>query len=424
MAPVKLIVAGAGIRGRTYAEYAAQYPEKAQIVGVAEPREWYRESLAEIHNIPRKYRFKSWEEIAQVPKFADAVIIGMQDRLHVEPTETFAAMGYHLLLEKPMAPDAEGCHRIMQALRENGVICATGHILRYHNATRLLKEIIDSGALGEIVAVQHSEPVWYWHMAHGFVRGNWRNETETSPLLLQKSCHDIDWLRYIIGKPCTAVSSFGSRQYFRAEERPENAADRCVDCPSEVEAACPYSAQRIYYRFLHSDNKAPVEVLVPNPTMSSLETALREGPYGRCVFACDNDVVDHQVVNLVYEGGATAAFTMTGFGSPEGRKTSIHGTRGSLECNAWKMEVYDFLLDKRTTYEVEHPDPFLDHPRKGSSYRLMENFIDAVAADDPARIIANVEESYESCLAIFAAERARHQNTVEYPLNPFKDKTS
>lgn len=421
MSPLKLIVIGAGNRGRAYARYADFFPNDVQIVGVAEPKEKERELFAERYKIPQTSVFRCWQDAAKVPKFADGVIIATHDPLHVEPTEAFAAMGYHILLEKPMAKDTEGCLRILKAIRSAGVVAVLGHILRYTKYTRLVKSVIDSGTLGDLVSVQHIEPVWYWHLAHGFVRGSWRNDAVSSPMLLQKSCHDIDWLRYLIGKSCLRVSSFGSKKHFIPANRPEGAADRCLDCPAHVEAACPYSARRIYYKFLHSDNKGPAEVLVQNPTCFSLEEALRHGIYGRCAYVCDNDVVDHQSVILEYEDNVTVSFTMTGFGSPQGRSTTFHGTRGCMTCDASKVTVYDFLNNTTRHIDLHENDhPVFDLPRVGGNYALMRNFYEAVIANDPSLVVAGLDESLEVCQTIFAAEKSRLSQCVETVFYPFK----
>lgn len=414
MEPVKLIVVGAGNRGQAYAKFAECCPDKVKIVGVAEPREWHREDMAKRHSIPSEHVFKCWTELAKVPKFADGVIISTLDDMHVEPVEAFAKLKYHILLEKPMAPDEEGCRRIYQAIKENGVIAAVCHVLRYTAYTRKLKSIVDAGKLGEIVAVQHFEPVGFWHQAHSFVRGNWRNAEETSPMLLQKSCHDLDWLRYIIGKPCEKISSFGSLKHFKKSEQPIGAADRCLDCPAHVEAACPYSARRIYFGFMNKGMTGwPLDVVVPDATYESIEAALRTGPYGRCVYACDNDVVDNQVVNMLFEGGTTASFLMTAFSPHEGRKTTIHGTRGYLIGDSAKIRVYDFLTEQWTEYDTRQGDNSILGGHGGGDGGIMNDFVTAVATNDPSQILSGPDVSLETHLSVFAAERARLRGTVE-----------
>ncbi|MEZ4621396.1 MAG: Gfo/Idh/MocA family oxidoreductase [Caldilineaceae bacterium] len=246
MKPVSFIVAGAGSRGTGYASYATHRPELAELVGVAEPREIPRMRLATEHDVAPENIFLDWKDAAAREKFADAVVITTQDAMHTEPAIAFAEKGYHLLLEKPMAPTADECRRIVDAVKANGVMLAVGHVMLYTPYTQALRRVLDEGTIGEIVSIQHLEPVGYWHQAHSFVRGNWRNEAESSFMLLAKSCHDIDWLRYIMGERCQSVSSFGSLKHFRKEEKPEEAGDavRCTHC--DYEPQCPYSAKKLY----------------------------------------------------------------------------------------------------------------------------------------------------------------------------------
>lgn len=415
MEPVKLIVVGAGNRGHAYAKYAELCPDMLQIVGVAEPREWHRNDIATTHKIPPEHVFHCWTELAKVPKFADGVIISTQDNMHVDPVEAFAALKYNILLEKPMAPNEADCRRIHKAIKENGIISAVCHVLRYTAYSRKLKEIVDSGKLGEIISMQHLEPVGFWHQAHSFVRGNWRNEDQSSPMLLQKSCHDMDWMRYILGKRCLKVASFGSLKHFKASERPEGAADRCLDCPAHVETQCPYSARKIYFNFLNKGIKGwPLEILDPEPTPQSIENALRNGPYGRCVYACDNDVVDNQVINLEFEGGATASFLMTAFTPSEGRKTTLHGTRGYLVGDSAMIKTYDYLTDKWTEVDTRQGDNSILGGHGGGDGGIIRDFVEAVRNNDPERILSGPEVSLETHLSVFAAERARKNNTVEW----------
>ena len=310
MAPVSIIVVGAGQRGSGYARWALRNPDRATVVAVAEPNGTRRARLAAEHRIAAGNAAADWRELAERGRFADAVLICTQDRMHVEPAEAFAALGYHILLEKPMAPDEAGCRRIVAAVEEAGVMLAVGHVLRYTPYTTAVKEIVDSGELGEIMSVQHLEPVGFWHHAHSYVRGNWRRGDIAASMLMAKSCHDLDWLQYILGRVPLRVSSFGSLTHFTPASRPEGAADRCAGCAAEAD--CPYSAPRFYGELLRrGEHGWPLSVVVDEFTPAALDEALRDGPYGRCVYACDNDVVDHQVVALEFPGAVTATFTMT-----------------------------------------------------------------------------------------------------------------
>jgi predicted dehydrogenase len=411
MRPVDLIVVGAGNRGSRYAEYALEYPERLRIVGVAEPRPYFRERLAGAHRIPPGSVLSDWRHLAERPRLADGAIIATQDTMHVEPAVVLAAKGYHLLLEKPMAPDPAGCRRIVEAVEASDIIFSVCHVLRYTPYTVTLKRLLDAGAIGEVVSLQRLEPVGYWHQAHSYVRGNWRSEAESSFMLLTKSCHDLDWIRYIVGKRCQAVSSFGALTHFRRENQPPGAADRCVLCA--VERQCPYSAVKIYLGRVRSGRLGwPVDVIAAPVTEANVLAALEEGPYGRCVYACDNDVVDHQVVNLLFEGDRTASFTMTAFTRAGYRRTGIFGTRGELEGDGERIWVHSFLTDRTELHETESAASAGLSGHGGGDYGVIDAFVRAVAHGDRSLILSGPEEALESHLMVFAAEQARRENRV------------
>ena len=413
--PVKLAVIGAGARGFGYATYARQFPERLQIVAVADPDDFRRNKMGNLYNIPEAMRFKSYQEFVAQPKMCDAVAICTQDNLHEAPAIACAKCGYHILLEKPMAPTAQACKNIVAAVKEAGVMFAVCHVLRYTKYTEAVRNILKSGEIGEIMTIQHLEPLGYWHQAHSFVRGNWRNEAESSFMLLAKSCHDIDWLRGIMGKKCTRIQSFGSTRHFRASEKPAGAADRCVDCPQVIESFCPYSAKKIYFRdrLCKGHDKWPVSVLAPEITKETLDNALKSGPYGRCVYACDNDVVDNQIVNMTFEDGSTAQMLMTGFNFHGSRHTRIFGSHGELETDGRFVKVRHFLNDTERVIDTEvSNDGGILTGHGGGDFGLMQNFVEAVASNDPSLILTGIDETLESHLMVFAAEKSRRNGNV------------
>jgi len=409
MKAVRLLIIGAGSRGTTYASLAR--PNEARVVGVAEPRDAWRERMAEAHAVPPANVTRDWHELASRVKLADAVVIATPDRLHVEPAIAFARKGYHVLLEKPMASDEDGCRRIVTAVLDAGVVFAVCHVLRYTPYSRRITELVEGGAIGDVVSVQHLEPVGYWHQAHSYVRGNWRREDLASSMLLAKCCHDLDWIRYLVGARCTTVQSFGSLRHFRAGQGPPHAARRCLDCPAE--SGCPYSAVKIYLgRVASGQTGWPVDVLVPEVTEASVLEALHTGPYGRCVYGCDNDVVDHQIVNMLFEGGPTASVTMIGFTEADHRQTRIFGTRGQLVGDGRTIRRFDFLTDRWEVSEAGAADPSILGGHGGGDAGLMEAFVDAVRHGDQHRVLSGPEESLESHMMAFAAERSRIENRV------------
>ena len=411
MPPIKVLSIAAGSRGSGYATYAEKHPDRVEIVGVAEPRDFYRQQMVGNYDIPMANTFTDWREAAERDKFADAVIIATQDAMHTAPAIAFAEKGYHILLEKPMAPTEEECIQIAGAAKRNGVILAVCHVMRYTRYTQMLKQVMASGVIGDVVNLQHLEPVGYWHQAHSFVRGNWRNEAESSFMLLAKSCHDLDWIRHIMGVSCQSLSSFGSLKHFRKAEQPEGASDRCLDC--DVEAECPYSAKKIYLgRLAKGQTGWPTNVLTPDVTEANVMDALQKCPYGRCVYACDNDVVDNQVVNMLFEGGRTASFTMTAFNAAGHRKTHIFGTRGSLYGDGTQITRFDFLTDQTEVVDTSSTDASILGGHGGGDYGIMHSFVAAVTTGDPSKILSGADESLETHRMVFAAERARNEHCV------------
>jgi len=412
--PVTLAIVGAGKRGEAYADYAKKHPDLAKVVAVAEPREFQRDRLASRNGVKSENVFKSWEDLAARPQLADAVLICTQDRMHLGPALAFAPRGYALLLEKPMSPSLDDCERIVSCVKKHGNLFAVCHVLLYTEFTRKLMEILKKGLIGQVVSMQHMEPVGWWHQAHSFVRGNWRNEHESSFMLLAKSCHDMDWIRHVMGRHCLRVASFGSLRHFKASERPAGAADRCLDC--SVEKMCPYSAKRFYLDQFGRDATIDycVDVITSDHTLEGVRKALREGPYGRCVYACDNDVVDNQVVNLEFEGPATANFMMTAFTPALHRQTRIFGTRGYIETDSVKINVFDFISEKTTVYDtsVTGNSATAASGHGGGDYFLMKAFVEAVSTGDQNRVWSGPEASLESHRMVFAAEMARRQNGV------------
>ncbi|MFH1567289.1 MAG: gfo/Idh/MocA family oxidoreductase, partial [Gemmatimonadota bacterium] len=224
-------------------------------------------------------------------------------------------------------------------------------------------------------------------------------------------CHDLDWLRHVMGEPCQAIQSFGSLKHFRASEKPAGAADRCLDC--RVEAECPYSARRIYISRVEKGHTGwPVDVLTPDTTVTGVMEALRTGPYGRCVYACDNDVVDNQVVNILFAGGKTASFCMEGLSEGGHRRTCLFGTRGQIHGDGRYLKRFDFLTEQTETIDTEAADSSILGGHGGGDYGLMSSFVDAVAHGDQSRVLSGPAETLETHLMVFAAERSRRDGTV------------
>lgn len=340
--PVRLAVIGAGARGTyAYAPYALRHPEDLAIVAAAEPDAFRRERFARMYGLADSACFTAAD--AMLDRSAalrpDAVLIASPDAAHVGHIRSALRAGIPILAEKPLASKLEELDEIEDLLERTGTPFMICHVLRHTAFFRTIKRLLDEGAVGRIMSIQHNENVGHFHMAHSFVRGNWRNTAESSPMILAKCCHDMDILNWLIDADCERVASFGSRAHFRADRAPEDAPERCLEgCPAE--RGCPYSARR----YLEDQEHDPMIASFARTVRAAandatLEDALRRGPYGRCVYRCDNDVVDHQVASLEYSNGATVSFAMTGFTQRCERTLKITGTDGEIRAAMERAEI-------------------------------------------------------------------------------------
>lgn len=408
---VTLAIVGAGGRGTSYAAWVGQHRERARVVAVADPNPPRRDPIALEHGIAPERVYADWRALLADGKVADAVVICTQDEMHREPALAFLAAGYDVLLEKPMSPHEAECVEIAAAAEASGAIFGVCHVLRYTPYTELLMGLLAADAIGEPVSIQHLEPVGWYHQAHSFVRGNWGREADSSPMLLAKSCHDLDWLEHVMGSPIVAQSSFGGLHHFRPDQAPQGAAFRCLDCA--LAETCAYSATRIYLdQAREGDFSWPVDTMTTDHTVAGVEAALREGPYGRCVYRCDNDVVDHQVIAMQFASGATGVFTMTAFTEMGHRKTRIFGTQGRLEGDGETIEVFDFRTGEATTHRVDVSGADAGSGHGGGDAGLMAAFVAAVASRDQSLVPSSAAATLSSHQAVFAAERARRTGQV------------
>lgn len=401
MTVIKAALIGAGNRGMfAYASYALKRPHEIQFIAIAEPDDERRQRFAQDHDIVPERQFSSWEDLLDQPKLCDALLICTQDAKHFEPTMKALDKGYHILLEKPMSPNPLETLQMAEKAEQMDRMLTVCHVLRYSTYFSTLKELIDQKAIGDIVSIQWTENVGYYHQAHSFVRGNWRNSEESSPMILQKCCHDMDLLQWLIGANCTKVSSFGSLTYFKEENAPEGSTARCTD-GCAIEHDCPYSAIKWYY---NEKDEWPMNVVTLKPDLALRMKALKEGPYGRCVYRCDNDVVDHQVVNLEFDNEVTVAFTMSAFTKDQCRTFKIMGTTGEIRGTTLTNEIeINHFSGKR---EKIYPETVAGG-HGGSDTTMMRSFIRQVEQNDIKGGRTSGLESAKSHLMTFAAEASR-----------------
>jgi len=447
--PIQAVLVGAGQRGmEVYGRYATQHPEQLNFIAVAEPNPDRRAEFANRHDIDPKMQFESWEKLLDQTRMGQAALICTQDQMHTEPTLAALKAGYHILLEKPMAPTQLECQLLVDTAEEANKQLHISHVLRYTEHFQKMKEIIGSGVLGKIINVSHRENVAWWHMAHSYVRGNWRSRIQSAPMILEKCCHDLDILIWLLEDRAETISSVGNLQYYRSENAPPGATRRCLDgCPAAAE--CRYYAPFIYIdhtplfyavtdigpsvarwitraylrkpdlirylsrflpvlKILTEYRGWPSSVVTLDPTPENLLEALKAGPYGRCVYYCDNDVVDHQVVSMSFEQGTSVTLTMHGHSHLEGRMTRIEASNATLTSsftlgNSW-IEVNEHRSNRRTRYNTTTS---VRSGHGGGDYFLMTGFIKALLEDDQDKALTTARTSLESHLMAFAADEAR-----------------
>ncbi|AKQ47740.1 oxidoreductase [Rufibacter radiotolerans] len=410
--PVTAITIGAGNRGNVYGNYAAKFPDHLDIIGVAEPIPLRNDRYAKKHNIAPENRFNTWEDVFKRPKFADAVIISTPDNLHYAPCMKALSMGYDILLEKPISPTEKECRDILKLAKKNNRIVAVCHVLRYAPYFVKMRELIAQGAIGEVVSVQHFEPIEHLHMAHSYVRGNWHNSKETTPIILAKSCHDLDIIKWVINKPSKSIFAMGDLKWFRKENAPQGSTARCTD-GCKVERECPYSAIKHYY-----ENRQRLSVLdLPEDKSQHgpvIMEKLKTTNYGRCVYRMENDQPDHYVTAIQFADSVTASFSMEAFTSYHGRRTRIMGSMGDMVGDMTELVVKDFRTGKelKLVPKAEDVEGYKNSGHGGGDWLLAHDFVQAVSQQNPKLLTSTIDESIESHLMGFMAEESRKKNKM------------
>lgn len=415
MKKLKVILIGAGGRGISYTDIMHKHPDKYEVVAVAEPIESRREHVKKLHNIPDDMCFEDYIPLLDKGKIADVALIATMDRQHFDPAMRAISLKYDLLLEKPITSTAEQCVKLTRAAKENGVKVVICTVLRYTNLFITLKNIIDSGKIGKVMAINHEECVGNIHQSHSFVRGNWGNSEESSDMILQKSCHDFDILQWLLGKKCKSVQSFGSLSYFKEENAPEGAPEYCIDgCPYSEK--CRFDAVKLYLKNYGSTSKWFREACtrICDPTDEDVEKAIRTTQYGKCVYKCNNDVVDHQTVNILFEDDITVTFSMNAF-NMGGRHIHIFGTQGeiyaSLDDDSNPIRVFDFNTGTENKIDSSGVDGIVGG-HGGGDDGLIETLYDYITGTYKGKSVPDIEESCYNHLITFAAEESRIKNKL------------
>ncbi len=413
--PLKLACLGCGARAQTYTHLAARRPDRFQIVAGADP---VAERVQRIRQISGRPDFRGFPDAAGLlaaGKLADVMIVATQDNSHYEFCRAALGLGYDVLLEKPIATRVEQVLEIEQLARQANRRVMVCFVLRFAAFYRKVREIIRSGALGEIASIQASEGVMPWHQAHSFVRGHWAVAGSSSPMILSKCCHDMDIVHWLAGRPCRRVASFGSLGFFRPEHAPAGAPARCTDgCP--IGDTCPYNALRYT-----TDQRVPWLAMVfdraQEASVEEITAWLRTSPWGRCVYRCDNDAVDRQVLAMEFAGGLTGTFTMTAF--ENGRHIEIYGTRGVLKGGETYRRHFGAHLvffpheGETIRYTVQAEDGGYEL-HGGGDPGLVHALYDEMTKPAEAPLEAGIDSTVHSHLLAFAAEEScRTGQTVD-----------
>ena len=412
MKKLKVILIGIGNRGKTYTDIMRGLPEQFELVAIADPIDDRRLHKQKRWGLPDDMVFTDWRPLLEKGKIADLAVIATMDREHFGPAMKCIELGYDLLLEKPIAPTLEECREITRAATEKGTKVVICTVLRYTRIFNAIKSVIDSGRLGKIMSINHEEGVGNIHQTHSFVRGNWGNAERSSDMLLQKSCHDIDILQWLIGKKCKKVQSFGTLSYFTEENAPEGSAERCLDCP--VATDCMYNAVKIYYDDKENNWFRTTSTHKVEPTDEDVMEALRTTQYGKCVYKCDNNVVDHQVVNMLFEDDITVTFTMNAF-NKGGRFLHVMGTKGELRAamdESTPITVYDFAEDKTETVDSAKAKDGINGGHGGGDGGIIGALYAYLNGTYEGNSVPEIEESYYNHAIAFAIEEARKTGTI------------
>ena len=400
--PASIIAIGAGNRMKTYMHYLEEHPQEVRLVAVVDCNELRRNHLADKFGVSQDNRFADYETFFQNPVPADAVFICTPDDEHFRPCLLAVQHGYNVLLEKPIAQSYEECLILDKAAKENGVDVCICHVMRYYPCYVKIKEIVDSHELGEIIAIHHTERVGMDRMTHSYVRGKWNRKALSNDMFTAKCCHDVDFILWLLGPDvhCRKVSSFGSLKWFRKENAPKNSSERCVNCIMEKD--CPFSAVDLYWR--RSEWIRNIDVYNGESKEDAITRELKQGEIGRCVYHCENDVVDHQSVLIEMDNDITVDINMDCFTLSDYRDLQILFSNGELHCNEKTIHVTRY--NDRSEQIYDFSNTLKDSFHAGADLKIVEEFLQFLRhqKNHVTSLLPNSLPSHQLC---FAVEQSR-----------------
>lgn len=405
--PFAAVLLGMGYRGRIYADWAERHPGDIRVVAIAEPDPKVR---GEWQSRLGCAAYADWSE-ALCHEGAECAVIALPDRLHFDAARESIRRSLHLLLEKPIAATWDECVELDGLIRESDTLVQVGYILRHTPYYRKIREILMGGELGEPVSIAHLEPVGYWKAALAFCRGTWGNTARSTPMILQKCSHDFDLFSWWTGRRCLSVQSFGGLNHFRPEAAPAGAAAYCRDCDPGTEAACPYSALKLL------EGRADTLYMLPDRSPEAI-AELERGALGRCVYACDNDAVDHQTVNLLFEGGLTVSHAMESYTYDRDRQTRIFCTHGEILGNSRMLRIRNFATRTETLWDASAETGSVSQESAYATGNdgIMRDWVDAMRGLPKSAYAARFHSAVQSHAIAFAAELSRESGGVPIPV--------
>ena len=406
---LNIAILGFGSRGQMFANLAKN-DDRVKLIAVAEPIELSRAHASEF-GVSKDMQFTSAEEFFKKGKICDAVFICTQDKQHYAQVIKAMELGYDVCLEKPAATSIEDSVSIRDTANRLGRKVMLTHVLRYAPFYRCIKDVILSGELGDVVHIDQTENIAYWHFGLSYVRGPWRSMADSTPTIMAKCCHDLDIINWLMNKKCESVSSFGALNYFKPDKAPVGSAEFCADCKEEIRENCVYNAYKVYNEYA---SRGVVGGLARVKGCSIDEIInKREDPISKCVFHSNNDAVDVQTVNMRYNGGATAHLTMVAFSSECHRRINVYGTQGEIfgdvEENTLTLNVFgkeSKVIDVNEFSEGVD----LDGGHGGGDTFLFRDFVEYLTTGKESVTRTTIDQSIESHVMGFLAEESRLNN--------------
>lgn len=424
---ITVVLVGAGNRARVYSDFSFLEPDQLKIVGIVDPDPVRAKYMKERYQVPEENVFGSVDEFVKREKFADAVINGTMDELHVQTSIPVLRKGYDLLLEKPFAVNEEELLELEKVAEEEGSKVLICHVLRYAPFYAAIKKELMTGRIGDIISIEMNEHVSYHHMAVSYVRGKWRSEKLChAPMLLAKCCHDIDLMMWMMNhtRPVSVVS-FGSDFQFLPEKKPEGAGSICMaDCPYVKE--CRFSTDTNYishpdrwtqyiWKCLEGEGETSLE--------RKKESMRTDNPYGKCVWDYERDQnVDHQSVIVNFENNAVGTFTLSGGAAAPERNIHIVGThgeiKGTFETSKFVVRIIDAVSEKgyvEKEYDLNITGDMTGAHggHGGGDMRLVKDFVDYLNGEEPSISCTKLDDSTVSHRVVFKAEKSRKNGTIE-----------